>query len=188
VTWETVVRFVPAYDTRHLVGDVVNAPALLVTADAVNRMRSDKPTPVVIDHDEQRVIGRVKSVYVWDDCDYGTRVRKWHFAACELDERPDWLKRGSGASWSYHPLHTYAAGNDADTEILTSCIVREISLLSPAETPREPLARVAYVKELPVTHRHHAKPEEGEVIPGHGAMIRRPNIGQVLSVGGIPVR
>ena len=179
MSWEAVLRFAPAYDTRHLVGDVVDAPALLVTADAVKRMKSTEPTPVVIDHNEQRVVGHVKNVYVWDDVDYGTRVRKWHFAACELDAKPDWLKRGSGVSWGYHPLHEYAGNRD--TTVLTSCIIREISLLSPARTPLEPLARVSYVKETPpVTNRHQAQP--GEVVFGHGQMLRRPNIGTVLGV------
>ena len=180
MTWETVVRFVPAYDTRHLVGDVVNAPALLVTPDAVNRMRSDEPTPVVIDHDEQRVVGHVKNLYVWDDCDYGTRVRKWHFAACELDEKPDWLKRGTGVSWSYHPLHEYAANKG--TQVMTSCLIREVSLLSPAETPKEPLARVAYVKETPGIQRHTEEPQAGEVVFGHGELLRRPGIGTLLGI------
>ena len=188
MTWETVLRFAAAYDTRHLVGDAVNAPALLVTSDALNKPKLNEPTPVVIDHDDDRVVDRVKNVYVWDDVDYGTRVRRWHFAACELDEKPDWLKRGSGVSWSYHPLHEYA-GNQ-DTTVLTSCIIREVSLLSPARTPKEPLARVCYVKETPVTHRHPraARPQEGEVVFGHGQMLRRPGLGKLIAVGGVRIQ
>ena len=183
MTWEAVLRFAPAYDTRHLVDGAVNAPELIVASDALKQLRSGEPTPVVIDHNSERVVGRVKNVYVWDDVDYGTRVRKWHFAAVELDEKPEWLKRGTGVSWGYHPLHTYPAGKD--TEVLTSCIIREVSLLSPAERPREPLARVCYVKETRPVTRHQAQP--GEVVFGHGQILRRPDIGRVTHIGGVAV-
>ena len=176
MTWETILRFAPAYDTRHLVGNPEDVPELIVSPNALKTMKLHEPVPVVVDHDFGQVVGRVDLSWVGEDEDYGTRIRRWWFASCELDEKPDWLKRGGGVSWSWNPLSSYRAG---DTEILTSCVFREVSLLSPARNPAEPLARVCLVK--PSVKRHPQAEPEGQVF-GHGQILRRPNIGQVLAV------
>ena len=178
MTWEAVLRFAPAYDTRHLVGDPPDAPDLLVSDSVLQKVKPNEPTPVLCDHDDERVVGHVKNVWVSPDVDYGTRIRRWHFAACELNERPSWLKRGGGVSWSYHPLHTYTAREG--TTVLTSCILREV-LLSPSLSPAEPLARVCLVKESPVARRHQAQ-TESKATYGHGQVLIRPGIGTVLGV------
>lgn len=177
MTWEAVVRFTPAYDMRSLVDDGGQGerPELIVSRDALAKLKSSEPTPVVVDHDDDRVVGRVREMWVGEDVDYGTRVRSWHFATCELDERPDWLERGSGVSWSYYPLREYTAWG-TETTVLTRCIVREISILTPATAPAEPLARVALLRQV------EPKPAERESVILGGAMIHRPAIGQVLGV------
>ena len=181
MTYEAVLRFAPAYDARHFDDDAPGArPDLLVSHDALKKARRNEPTPVVIDHDDEHVVGHVTNVWVSDDVDYGTRVRKWHFAACELNERPGWLKRGCGVSWSYHALASYTAW-DTSTSVLTSCILREVSLLSPSLSPAEPLARVCLVKESPVTRRHQAQPKSTATY-GCGQLLIRPNIGTVLGI------
>lgn len=185
MTWEAALRFTPAYDGGAFDDDAPGErPALVVTHDAIKQRHSSKPTPVVIDHDEDRVIGYVKNTWVSKDVDFGTRVRNWWFAGVELDEHPEWLKRGSAVSWCYHPLHTYQPWGDGP-EVMTSALLREISVLSPGVEPAEKLARVAYVKELPAELPAARKPEpEGEVVFGYGELLRRPNIGQILRVGG----
>ena len=149
MSYEALLRFAPAYDTRHFDEDAPGPrPELVVSHDALKKAKRNVPTPVVVDHDPGRVVGHVNSVYVATDVDYGTRVRRWFFAACELSEKPDWLKRGCAASWSYCPLHTYKpyVARAADTTVLTSCLFKEVSLLTPSTAPAEPLARVMYVK------------------------------------------
>jgi hypothetical protein len=148
MTWEAIVRFTPAYDTRAFddAGPGVR-PEMVVSEGALNKLKFSEPTPVVIDHDDERVVGHVEVAWVAEDVDYGTRVRKWHFASCELNEKPSWLERGGGVSWSYHPLHDYTAWG-TDTKVLTSCVLREISLLSPGVRPAEPLARVCLVRPV----------------------------------------
>jgi len=113
----------------------------------------------------------VENTWVAKDVDFGTRIRRWWFAACELDECPDWLKRGGGVSWGYHHLSSYTPWGGGP-DVMTSALIREISVLSPGVNPAVKLARVAYVKEKPVAVRHHAEPE-GEVIYGNGQLIRR---------------
>jgi hypothetical protein len=90
VSWEALLRFAPAYDARHFVDDAADAPELVVSHDALKKPKRNEPTPVVIDHDLERIVGHVQHVWVAEDVDYGTRAR-WHFAACELDEKPDCL-------------------------------------------------------------------------------------------------
>ena len=120
MTFEALLRFVPAFDARHFDEDAPGPrPELVVSHDALKKTKREVPTPVVIDHDPERVVGHVRNVFVGTDVDYGTRVRRWFFAACELSEKPDWLKRGCGVSWSYHSLHEYkpAAARDVDTHL-----------------------------------------------------------------------
>jgi hypothetical protein len=155
---------------------------MVVSHDALHKFKLSEPTPVIIDHHDDRVIGRVRDVWVANDVDYGARVRKWHFASCELDEKPDWLRRGSGVSWSYNPLHQYTALG-TDTKVLTSCIIREVSILSPSVSPAEPLAHVALVRQV------EPKPAAGErFIYGDGTLIRRYFPNAVVAVGGVPMR
>ena len=178
MSWEICLRFVPAYDSGAFEDDAPGErPELVVTHDAINQYQLSKPTPLVVDHDFGQTIGRVTNTWVSKDVDFGTRVRNWWFAGAELDERPEWLKRGCAVSWCYHPLHTYQPWDDGP-EVMTSALLREISVLSPGVEPREKLARVGYVKELPAARN--AEPE-GQVF-GHGQMLIRPNIGTVLGV------
>jgi hypothetical protein len=101
-----VLQFAPTYDTRHIIDDRAGAPELMVSRDALKKVRSDVPTPVVIDHNLDRVVGHVCNVWVFEDVDYGTRLRHGWFADCELTDPPGWLKRGTAVSWSFHPLWT----------------------------------------------------------------------------------
>jgi hypothetical protein len=176
MTWEAILRFTPAYDPRAFDADGPGArPELLVSTDALNRLKLNEPTPVVVDHDDDRVVGHVREVWVAKDVDYGTRVRRWYFASCELTEKPDWLKRGSGVSWSWYSLHEYTVWN-TDTKVLTKCLLREISVLSPPVAPAEPLARVMLLRERAVP-----EPAVGEVFYG-GQTIRRVFPNAILRV------
>lgn len=141
-----LLRFAPAYDARHFLDDATDAPEYVVGSAAIKRVRLDEPTPIVVDHDRERVIGHAREMYVREDVDYGTRLRNWWFASCEITDAPGWLKREGGVSWSYKPLHTRTI---ADTTVIESCLIEEISVLAPATKPAEPLARVAWVGEPP---------------------------------------
>ena len=67
--------------------------------------------------------------------------------------------------------------------MLTSCIIREISILSPSRSPAEPLAHVALVRQV------EPKPAASEkFIYGDGTLIRRYFDNAIVSVGGVPVR
>ena len=128
------------------------------------------PTPVVVDHNLDRVVGHVRNLYVAEDVDYGTRVRKWWFASCEITDAPGWLKRGGGVSWSWNPLHTREVG---ETTVVTCCLLKEISLLTPSTKPAEPLASVRLVRESPAAVIA-SDPAVGEVIYDKpGQVLRR---------------
>lgn len=87
-----LLRFAPAYDARHF-DDPAGAPDLVVSYDALKKVKREVPTPVVIDHNPERVVGHVRECWIGEDVDYGSRVRKWWFASCEITDAPGWLKR-----------------------------------------------------------------------------------------------
>ena len=104
----------PRVRHRHFVDDPSGAPELVVSTPMRSRRSSARcRRPIVIDHDLDRVVGHVRDLYIADDVDYGTRVRKWWFASCELTDAPGWLKRGGGVSWAWKPLaHPRDRGDD----------------------------------------------------------------------------
>ncbi|HZG35793.1 MAG TPA: hypothetical protein VEY87_08090 [Gaiellaceae bacterium] len=176
-----VVSFAPAYDTRHVTDDRAGAPDLMVGSDALKKVRLDEPVPVVVDHNREHVVGQVRNFWVHEDVDLGTRCRRWWFASCHLTEAPSWLKRGGGVSWSYNLLSAY----DLDgISIITSCLFREVSLLTPATQPAEPLACVMLLKrEAARTSAPAVGPDRlaaDEIIDD--GILRRPAIGRVLAV------
>ena len=173
VTHTAVVSFAPAYDTRHVTDDRAGAPDLMVGSDALKKVRLDEPVPVVVDHNREHVVGQVRNFWVHEDVDLGTRCRRWWFASCHLTEAPSWLKRGGGVSWSYNLLSAY----DLDgISIITSCLFREVSLLTPATQPAEPLACVMLLKrEAARTSAPAVGPDRlaaDEIIDG--GILRRP--------------
>jgi hypothetical protein len=64
---------------------------------------------VWIDHDPEKVVGRVRSLFIAEDVFNGKDVR-WHFAIAD-GEFPDWVARGRGVSVGTKPLHRRAVGS-----------------------------------------------------------------------------
>ena len=84
-------------------------------------------------------------------------------------EHPGWLERNCPVSFSYKP-----AGTNHDVfgcQILRSGLITHVSLLSPAQQPAEPLAKLMTLRE---------QEPAGEVVYG-GRVIRR-NVGRILAL------
>ena len=109
----------------------------------------------------------------------------WICARTVVDDPPGWLKtyrtKASFGRWDVH-----ATTHEDGWQRVTRAIVREVSLLSPAVEPAEPLAQVVLVRHAPAAVSPGpagAAPRTGNVvIPSNGQLIRRPNIGRVLGV------
>ncbi len=129
--------------------------AQMLARGALEKVKADEPTPVVVDHDMDRVVGPVREITVWDDVVSGTLVAPWFFTHCNLTEAPGWLRRGTSVSWSYKILHELEI---AGTTLLRRVFIEEVSILSASRRPREPLAKVCLVERQ-------AKPS-GEVMYG----------------------
>ena len=166
-----VLRFVPAY-TPHLLDDPRLVRQLMVERGALTKVKLDEPIPVVVDHDLDRQIGTVRSIDVWDDVMPGAFVAPWFFAHVDLEDPPEWLKRGGGVSWSHRNVHSMEI---AGTTLLRSAIIDEVSILTPSTQPAEPLAQVWYVGE-----EQTSRAEAGEIIGGQ--RIVRHNSGKILGV------
>jgi hypothetical protein len=94
------------------------------------------PNPrVLIDHDDSKVVGRVRQLLRHPDTPWGL----WLAALCDIDVPPLWLKRGTACSFGFAPLNRQEY---AGWQIVRRGLVNEISLLSPSVQPAEPLAQV----------------------------------------------
>ena len=148
---------------------------------------SDKPIPVVLSHEDHRVVGHI-----------GVRVahRGWHICDFMLDHSIarsaialDMLKVGTAVSIGFSPLAHDESLAGQGVKWHTRCRLDELSILRPDETPGYRGAKIVAIHELPdfpkpkpkrapVAQRHHA----GQVIYGDGRVLNRPGIGQVLGV------
>ncbi len=143
------------------------------------RLLPGKPTPLVVDHEMSTTIGTVNEL-----CTMTFTDGPWIVARGIVDDAPGWLRtyqtKASFGRWDVHAT-THADG----WERVTSAIVREVSLLSPALEPAEPLAQVVLLQcstarsSAPTTRA--ALPADGVIHTPPGATLRRPG-GQVLGV------
>jgi hypothetical protein len=130
--------------------------------------------PVRIDHIKTRNIGRVLGLIEFD-----FPPGRWVFASCEIDEPPEWLRRGTAASMSWcnlgvrEPMPGGWLRHNAG-------LVTEVSVLSPGVKPAEPGAQVVTLNRTSPPPAAPATPP-ATVLHG-GGVIRRPGIGQVLAV------
>jgi hypothetical protein len=127
---------------------------------------------LLIDHDENREIGTVNTLYRMEWLD-----GPWHVASCTLPgEKPSWLQRGCPASFSRKDLHrneSFRVGGTTVDRVYHSWI-EEVSILGPGVRPAEPLAEVLLVKR--------SEPAADEVFYGDGTLVRRFYANAVLGV------
>jgi hypothetical protein len=141
-----------------------------------------RDTPVCVDHDEHRPIGRVRELFEHPDTD-----GLWLAALTTITAPPAWLRRGTPASISYINLRTQTLGESC--RVLRG-LVPEVSVLSPGVKPAQPGARVALLQrdQRPATTRPLTpapKPvwlrQAQQEAAARGTLIR-PNIGKVLGI------
>ena len=98
------------------------------------RILPHQPTPkLLVDHDDEQVIGYVEKILHLEDTD-----GPWFMGKAVVTHPPYWLKRGTPASLSSKIL----ARSTFSEDIICDALVHEISVLSPGVQPAEPLARV----------------------------------------------
>jgi hypothetical protein len=101
-----------------------------------------KHIPVWIDHDESRVVGRVRELSRSDEPMLGW----WHIALVELHDPPEWANASTPVSLSTKPLYM-SASTAYGRELAHEALVVELSLVSPSQRPAEPLARMLTLHE-----------------------------------------
>jgi hypothetical protein len=169
-----LLRFAPVFDP----GSVYERGRdLEVQRGALEKIRPDEPTPVFVDHDRGRPIGRVREIFIAPDVNAGV-LRDWYFASTEIPDPPAWLKVGGAVSWSYSAMRTQQVG---ETKRVLRALLNEISVLSPSTAPAESLARVAWVGS-PTAVPSSDRAAVGEVIYHSGERLVRYGCGQVLGV------
>jgi hypothetical protein len=91
--------------------------------------------PLLVDHCDTREVGVVRELTRFEDTD-----GPWLAVVATVTDRPEWLKRGVRASFSYQPART--SHDVFGCEILRRGLITEVSVPSPDREPVEPLAQV----------------------------------------------
>ena len=138
-----LLRFAPVFTPR-VVDDSKLVRECMVERGAIVPLSYSEPTPVVVNHDEDRQIGTVREFAIYDDVISGKLCAPYYFAHVNITG-PTAMRRGDGVSWGYHPLRTMEL---AGTRLIRSALIREVSVLTPAVKPAEVFARVVWVGEL----------------------------------------
>jgi hypothetical protein len=170
-TWTALIRFAPLTTLERVNSEAWKGTRTMY--DSHSRVcTGEDELPLIVDHDDTKVIGVVRSLDRFEDVD-----GPWLTALARIYERPAWLKRNTPVSFGYGSAGT--SRNVFGCEILRRGIVSEISLLSPGVEPAEPGAKV-----LTINRDETAALDPGDRVSYGGRMIYRPGIGQVLSVEG----
>lgn len=95
--------------------------------------------PLLINHDAERPIGVVRELMRFEDTD-----GPWLVAVATVTDRPEWLKRGTRASFGCK-LARYSSFERHD--VMRKGYVTEVSVLTVGHEPLEPGARVLTLRE-----------------------------------------
>jgi hypothetical protein len=137
MSYEAVIAFAPETSAKRL-NDPRRGKRTLYDTSQLRMLPHEQTIPLLVDHDENRELGRVNELMRLRDSDGW-----WLCAIATLEKCPVWLKRGVPSSFRFNRLQSDGFGND----IVRAGLVREVSVLSSAE-PYEPLARVWSVKAV----------------------------------------
>jgi hypothetical protein len=139
-------------------------------------LKTDKPVPVVLSHDEGRQVGHVTQ-----------RITHagWHLAVFVIDHSrtlsSDRLKVGTPVSIGFTRLSHDQLPLLRDARVMrhTTAVLNELSILKANEVPAFVGAMITQAFELPAKRTAAARDVE---IPATGQPIRRYGVGQVLAV------
>ncbi len=131
-----LIRFAPLTTLQRVNDPVWKRPGrTMYDSGALTFHPGKTSAKLLVNHDDDHEIGVVHTLTRWEDTD-----GPWLAAIAEITDRPEWLERGTRASFGYGPIHT--APDVFGCEILRRGIVNEVSVLSPGREPAEPLACV----------------------------------------------
>lgn len=182
-----VIRFAPVLEATHLLHqDTVKADRYLYRRGSLRMLEPLTPdpagVPLIVNHDMSQRVGTVHEIRSdWDIGPDGV----WWSAHCTVDDPPGWLRaRETRASFQFLPISRRSVG---DWTVLDDAYVTEVTMLSPAKTPADSLARVELLydqddipRQTPMT-RVSAQPADQAVYTPPDAILRRPT-GRVLGV------
>lgn len=163
MTYSAIIRLGPLVSAEALLDpSSVRAGRSLYQRGSMTLLRG---AAVLVDHDEDLIVGAVEKLWEWTEGTGG-----WLVARCRIDEPPAWLKQGSTkASFRYANLGP--PQRVGDWERVSRGLVTEVSLLSSARLPADGAAKVLLL-ERQAAGEHRLRPGE-TWIPDSGGPIRR---------------
>ncbi len=149
MSWDVFLRFARVYNSDLLDGP----PRFSGTLYARGSLRfkpADVDVPLLCDHDDAQEIGRVRKIEEMKDTD-----GRWYVALATVTEKPAWLKRGTRASFGYIPLFRTDLNG---WELITSALVKEVTVTSASHQPLDSGARVLTLKPVETTPKNIPRP------------------------------
>lgn len=154
--------------------DMINSDARKDGRLLYDQMRLAPGAPVCVNHERGREVGTVTELIRMPDTPFGL----WLVARCKIDNPPDWLKRGTAASFGFATL---LRGEFHGWEICRRGLLNEVSVLSPGVKPAEPLAQVVLLTRDDPPRAHTPKPRTS-VGDDRAKLLIRRDIGTILAV------
>ncbi len=153
------IRFAPVLTLDRL-NDGVRPGRKLYERGGLRFLPGRSQVPLLVNHDDDREIGFVHDLAVWEDTD-----GPWFVARATVTDPPAWLKRGVKASFGFSPLGRSETMRELHgVDVVRRGLVNEVSVLV-GEQPAEPLAQVLLVeRSLPAAVVPSDRAAAGEVI------------------------
>jgi hypothetical protein len=116
--------------------------------------------PLLVDHRDERVVGRVHELFTLDDVD-----GPWIAASSTVTDPPCWLSRDTRVSFGFRVIQRNE--HEGWCPIVRRAFVDEVSILAPSTQPVEPCARVwSYRRAEPATKSPAAVPTSDRAAAG----------------------
>jgi hypothetical protein len=135
-----LIKFAPIFTIERFDDPAWNRPGrLMYEARALRFLPGEESVPLVVDHEESSVVGTVHAPMFKMDWIDGP----WICARATVNTPPSWLERGTRASFDFRaPDRRKINIHGTCAEVIAWAVVREVSVLSAAKKPVEPLAEV----------------------------------------------
>ena len=161
------IQFAPIATLERLNDPAWNrADTTLYDAGSLAFRPSKTEVPLLIDHDENRQVGLVRTLYRIEEPD-----GPWLCAAARVTAPPGWLTRGTQASFAFLPIQESSFTQPGDADHIRKGWITEVSILSPGTKPAEPRAKVTLFQ--PAEQPKPAKPAAASTPTLVSSVMRR---------------
>ena len=156
------IQFAPIASLERLNDPAWNrADRTLYDSGSLSFMPGRTEIPLLIDHDVERRVGVVNTLYRIEEPD-----GQWLSAACRVTAPPGWLTRGTQASFAFLPIQESSFTQPGDADHIRKGWITEVGILSPGTKPAEPHAKVTLLQPAKQPKPATTTPARPKATPG----------------------